>query len=987
MNNLEKKVSNISMTVTSEDSVSTVLPPNVDKLEEKIEEKIEDTYSNEDIYILFTMDSTCSMGDFYESAKQSFEQIAAVTRLFPNTVYVAILLYGDYDYVKVTSFSGFKNTLKELFNFTEQHHMKGGGDIPEAQKTALNFVFRVIEKLREKRGNGSKIIHIHLTDAPPHHKYNVLSANSYYDVEERALTHRNELFDWIKICQKFYDMGIMTYTITNSDMFYYYSFYALLGKTIVIPQANTNTITKAIMGVILQNIGIEFERKSDFKFTVFQENPIVNGKFIMNNENNALGYLPGVQNRLTHTVDFIIKPIMRVNLKEMIKVFRSDSKFQDKALIIFKKLFVPNKVLCLTYNFVVGRLWREVCKMRDDERVIALQKTLSSLPAKLGSEGEQLQKWLRDSYDATEDIMEEISKIKKSLPALVRIPGFEDMEQKELLEITRSCDTSSFQKILEALSGIKIQTSGDLPEHYVPIDTKTNRIFALLPHLLCPGTLFSTRPALIAATIAYLSGNDIFVERAKEFLLKHKGLWIKLDDDLNFSQGFIKLILKVPFALTNNELTLFSKINHLLDVREKLNKTFTINVGFTPKRGQTYWDIKEKCRVCKRKRSLTLLNADGTCGLCIAVPKESWPEPSALGGACKSYLISCNECSGLYARIDIKDIDDYTGGLCYSHRISRKKTAPYYSCERCGNKYISEANDGNIVPKCMQCTKEKNNSIEEEKVTLRTIIEENPQLWRYIQINPINASNITNWSNPMKLGEIELVEIPEEKLQLFNRGRPILNSDNVFHEIMEYIRDGATQELCCLCMDMHHIGSFTDLCGNHNCGIKACKGCMKNWYGNVTRGNVIVQGQLCCPFCKQKPKQITVKPYNRWLYIIIHTEFDNKFVYGWCKTCHKAKIVCPKECAGANPEFNGKFECDQCVNPDPSSILIKECPGRGCSAKTSKGSGCNHITCPICRENWCFECGKAFGKNYSSDLYDHMWETHGGIGIGDMIYE
>jgi hypothetical protein len=53
---------------------------------------------------------------------------------------------------------------------------------------------------------------------------------------------------------------------------------------------------------------------------------------------------------------------------------------------------------------------------------------------------------------------------------------------------------------------------------------------------------------------------------------------------------------------------------------------------------------------------------------------------------------------------------------------------------------------------------------------------------------------------------------------------------------------------------------------------------------------------------------------------------------------------------------------DTYSNPDPSSILIKECPGRGCSAKTSKGSGCNHITYPVCREHWCFECIKAFGK-------------------------
>jgi hypothetical protein len=63
---------------------------------------------NDDVYILFTVDSTSSMRDFFESAKLAFEQISSITRLFPNTVYVSLLLYGDYDYKKVLSFSRFK---------------------------------------------------------------------------------------------------------------------------------------------------------------------------------------------------------------------------------------------------------------------------------------------------------------------------------------------------------------------------------------------------------------------------------------------------------------------------------------------------------------------------------------------------------------------------------------------------------------------------------------------------------------------------------------------------------------------------------------------------------------------------------------------------------------------------------------------------------------------------------------------------------------
>ena len=210
-------------------------------------------------------------------------------------------------------------------------------------------------------------------------------------------------------------------------------------------------------------------------------------------------------------------------------------------------------------------------------------------------------------------------------------------------------------------------------------------------------------------------------------------------------------------------------------------------------------------------------------------------------------------------------------------------------------------------------------------------------------------------------------------------------------EILDYVHNGDTQELCCLCMDTHSVSQFTNLCGNEKCQIRVCKGCMKNWYGSVTRGNVIVQGQLCCPFCKQKPKRSVVKPYNRWLHSIIHVEFDRKYVYGWCKTCYRARIACPKTCAGSNPDFGGKFECEQCVNPDPDSIMIKECPGmkdgKKCGARISKNSGCNHINCPICDEHFCFVCLMAFGKNYTSDIYSHLRNQHGSIGMDQLIFE
>jgi hypothetical protein len=45
----------------------------------------------------------------------------------------------------------------------------------------------------------------------------------------------------------------------------------------------------------------------------------------------------------------------------------------------------------------------------------------------------------------------------------------------------------------------------------------------------------------------------------------------------------------------------------------------------------------------------------------------------------------------------------------------------------------------------MQCSKSKNTSITEEKTTLKLLLDENPQLWQYLKINPKDASDITEW--------------------------------------------------------------------------------------------------------------------------------------------------------------------------------------------------------------------------------------------------
>jgi hypothetical protein len=57
---------------------------------------------------------------------------------------------------------------------------------------------------------------------------------------------------------------------------------------------------------------------------------------------------------------------------------------------------------------------------------------------------------------------------------------------------------------------------------------------------------------------------------------------------------------------------------------------------------------------------------------------------------------------------------------------------------------------------------------------------------------------------------------------------------------------------------------------------------------------------------------------------------------------------------------------------------VRRCPKKGCGARIMKNGGCNHMTCPSCSSHICWVCMKLFARD---EIYDHMRDDHGGIGI------
>jgi hypothetical protein len=101
-------------------------------------------------------------------------------------------------------------------------------------------------------------------------------------------------------------------------------------------------------------------------------------------------------------------------------------------------------------------------------------------------------------------------------------------------------------------------------------------------------------------------------------------------------------------------------------------------------------------------------------------------------------------------------------------------------------------------------------------------------------------------------------------------------------------------------------------------------------------------------YCPQHPDFAIVRPNRNDQ--TVKCQYCN---FIWCSSCgtwHKMNDACPTKVEG-----------------------VKHCPF--CGLPTFKYSGCNHITCARCNENWCYICEGKFAAN---TIYPHMQAAHGG---------
>lgn len=844
--------------------------------------------------LLLVADATGSMGDYLRALKESLWEILHLVNLVSDFE-IGFFWYRDYCDNPVTGFSGFSKDFNNLHNFIQNLGATGGGDTPEATKTALYKIASLLDQ---------DSITFFYTDAPPH---TLSSKGENYNKELKNIPNH----DWVHLCKNV--PGVVYNFVSHESIIRYHAF---LGKCILL-SAQKSEISKHTMNVLLGLTGYSNEK---IQYYYSRDDNII----------NELGLVK--PNMKTQELENLIPK------ENLVFKFRNDLTFREKVYSSFGELLTKSHVMILTTNPVFGLLWREICKMKNgscggkdgDQKDILVSKL--ELCLRDLNQGDQiiLRKWIAESYNSIEEIKEMINKIPIQFPALINSGGSK-LSREDVLLITRECTSQSVRNVIKLLSQLSVTEKDPLGnQDYLPLGLDNFDLFSSLPHLIAPGLKFTTRASIFIALLCYVNENSLLKDRAEIFLKEKIGKWYDPETPENYTYEFMSWWLKAPQFLTPEEEKSFKILTLYSSFRFNLPSQIELKVPYSP-HGGLYPDHKKSCGTCHRKISYSLIREDGNCAFCFY--GDSFVETD------QSNLYSCKICDAIYCVVHPDKLNCHP--KCYFCR--NKMDAPIQECGKCLNKFVS------YIPfsTCGFC--ETGDGTEIIKDAIDIIWKENPHLNQAIGFKL--TSEVTKINS---LFAISKVIVPVESSDggegfIYNR-KPIHNE--ILPQIKNWLSSGGAERTTCYLCGDRKLRRFIDpACGK--CPAEACEECLKNWYGQLIPGKISQLNHLSCPFCKRIPTGKTLHKYNKEI-LLIHKQMqaaDESMYHAWCTQCYKIREYGEKSCSADTPEVEG-FVCLDCQNV-PIGV-DKKCPG--CQIPTIRTSGCDHMTCP-CGTHWCYECG------------------------------
>ena len=919
------------------------------------------------------IDTTASMSHWIDALRKmlpEFMHTVALTGVFDS---IGIMSYKDYDVQNVAEWSGWKSfSDPTIFQFAKELVASGGGGIREATRTAL---YKLISDLPDS----GELVIMHLADAPEH-------SDNHRNLDNEGFREANALGN------KFPITVLAETLLTN-----------LLAKKLVL---RYSSITSCAISQLMRTLQTAYPGQHIPLDNIYGTSISDSMMRVFNNwcDGSSQWVIPEVSRRLNTAV---------VRL-------RTDDQFATYTYECLKQCFNDN-VMSMCNNETIGKIWREFCKRRGDQRRGELFTILDKSKNRLDSTSrKKFEEFNRNSYSNITEIEENLQIWIKmnGINGLIRYVPDALLHPQDILKFCQDCSPESQKQIKEILARLvldpfvmnsvsensKLEDVTDdqkeilFPKNCLPANMPSHLRMKYILHLAAPGTAISGRPQMILAMLAL---GTVLDADAKEVLQNRKGKWLdfsyfeeegplkgtpKIPE--NYNSQFLRLISKHREYLTEEEI---AKLDWLLNILNVLRlpqielKTEVMDFGCL---NGNYPSHGYKCVECKEDRPLSLVNLDGKCGYCF----YSRECPFVFNpNSC--YQIQCTKCFAVYAR----DPQTRVPGRAMCHWCRQGNEfvgkSPNVQCKGCNIKYITYHGLPNDM--CAICSMTPSEEKKQRIVTvLRRALEvfdpyDFVQMYKSVGIESPDIIQVGLLKAQETLKTCEPVS-EEYKTKEFDH---MLNRADLYQKMLGYVK-GRRIDLpeCALCCNQVRTDQIGRACGRgrKGCSQRICDDCGTSWYGVLKPGALILERHLVCPFCARKPDSRVIR---RWCpgadWFSVQGALDPQSYYAWCVRCNYAKVVGDRGCHAIQPNIVN-WTCNECQeqlrNPVPAAHNVndpnfKHCPN--CDVLVDRFSGCNHITC-VCGVHWCYECGLQCAN--ADDTLHHMRTTHGRIYAGEDPY-
>jgi hypothetical protein len=409
-----------------------------------------------------------------DALRQSIPEILALAKLSGVFTRLGVLAYKDYSDPKdqITSWSGWN---ADLPDFVQMLEPSGGGDFPEAAKTALIRALQAVNK-------ESKTLILWYADAPPHH----ISVTSYNNDVAEAKAFPKGSTDWVKLCRMAQKRNCTVFSFTPTSIGPEHScFYVLLSELSGgiciksnISSKSSSLISRLTLGIIMQWMGQPSElevavKESSASFMQYAASPLEADPKPSDEDKGSQGYLPPPFREKLHRPSLrkiyshVLEPssVPRGSLatepSNLAKRFSnpSETTYHDT---VYESLaaIIDFNVFSLTYNPIFGQLWRAVCKDTSYKKAHLLN-AFSNRVSKVTDPAQKagLQQWLEESFDATEEIQDIINRQSSLQGQIVYLDLDADVEltRIELLDVARSCYAGVLKKVASVFTHLKVK--------------------------------------------------------------------------------------------------------------------------------------------------------------------------------------------------------------------------------------------------------------------------------------------------------------------------------------------------------------------------------------------------------------------------------------------------------------------------------------------------------------------------------------------------